>query len=334
MAALETGKHAIRPRRLGHVNLYVGNIEAAMQFYVNVCGIEEVFRERKIKAGFVSNGRGHHDLGMVELAPRKLIGRDGEVLGDREVPSKPGLNHLAFEIDTEAELVDFYHKIKNAPDAKIDMVLDHGLAKSVYVIDPGGSELEFYADSIHDWRSFWNEALAKNAIVTGLWEPGASPASKTNYYDENPEIRAVNDAPLHPVSVLHATMVTPNYEATRQFYLKTGGFEELPLGRTDLTAFRGHRQNLHDVVLVAAEPGEERHLHHVTFRMAKVQDLEAGETRVQKSGLKIERRLDTDRKKSLFVRDPDGLLLEFAFYKSTAIPDLAKLSKQEAAYLL
>jgi len=57
------------------------------------------------------------------------------------VPSKPGLNHLAFEIDTEAELVDFYHKIKNAPDIKIDMVLDHGLAKSVYVIDPGGSEL-------------------------------------------------------------------------------------------------------------------------------------------------------------------------------------------------
>jgi len=75
MAALETGKHTIRPRRLGHVNLYVGNIEAAMQFYVHVCGIEEVFRERKIKAGFVSNGRGHHDLGMVELAPRKMIGR-------------------------------------------------------------------------------------------------------------------------------------------------------------------------------------------------------------------------------------------------------------------
>ena len=56
-----------RPRRLGHVNLTVSDLERSMAFYTRVLGIEEVRREPDIKAGFLSNGNTHHDVALVEV---------------------------------------------------------------------------------------------------------------------------------------------------------------------------------------------------------------------------------------------------------------------------
>ena len=46
----------LKPRRLGHVNLFVSDLERAMAFYEDVAGFHEIFREPDIQAGFLSNG--------------------------------------------------------------------------------------------------------------------------------------------------------------------------------------------------------------------------------------------------------------------------------------
>ena len=63
-----------RPRRLGHANLYVSELERSMAFYNQVVGLEEVVREPAIHAGFLSNGNTHHDIGMVEIQLMTITG--------------------------------------------------------------------------------------------------------------------------------------------------------------------------------------------------------------------------------------------------------------------
>ena len=53
------------PRRLGHANLFVSDLDRSMRFYSAVCGLEEVRREPAIRIGFLSNGNTHHDVGLV-----------------------------------------------------------------------------------------------------------------------------------------------------------------------------------------------------------------------------------------------------------------------------
>ncbi|PYN49060.1 MAG: hypothetical protein DMD95_02100 [Candidatus Rokuibacteriota bacterium] len=51
-------EHVVRfhPRRLGHANLFVSDLDRSMRFYNAVCGLEEVRREPAIRIGFLSNG--------------------------------------------------------------------------------------------------------------------------------------------------------------------------------------------------------------------------------------------------------------------------------------
>jgi catechol 2,3-dioxygenase len=329
MSASGTG---FRPRKLGHANLYVGEIERSMTFYTQICGLEEVFREHLIKAGFVSNGTRHHDLGMVDISRRKLIGRDGEELGDRNVPSSAGLNHLAFEVETEKELVASFKKVEKT-DTHIVMTLDHGLAKSVYLTDPSGMEVEFYSDAIDDWREFFNNALKRNAMVTGLWEPGKETPSEKSYFEEFPEVRVVPDAALNPISIVHATMSVVNFEDSLKFHRDIGGFSVVAQD-DGIAVLKGYQQPLQDVVLVRSKsPSEGNRIHHLTFAMPTPEHVQKGKARLAKAGVQIVRELDTDRKTSLFIRDPDDLLLEFAHYKVNA-PVATVGSAPEDAFLV
>src|SRR5690606_35249262 len=104
-----------RPRRMGHVNLVVGDLDESMRFYNAVIGFEESYRVIAIRGGFLSNGNTHHDIGMVESSGPAGRGR------------KPGLNHLAFELETEVDLVEGYNRaIKDG--MVFQRTLDHDIA--------------------------------------------------------------------------------------------------------------------------------------------------------------------------------------------------------------
>ena len=63
----------LMPRRLGHVNLFVSDLEQSMAFYENVAGFHEIFREADIQAGFLSNGNTHHDFGLIQTLSDQYI---------------------------------------------------------------------------------------------------------------------------------------------------------------------------------------------------------------------------------------------------------------------
>ena len=149
-------EHAVRfhPRRLGHANLFVSDLDRSMRFYHAVCGLEEVRREPAIRIGFLSNGNTHHhDVGLVQSSTAGRVGRGGFVMsrGDRRAT---GLNHLGFEMENEAELVEAYRRA-TACGVEIDRTVDHLISRSVYLPDPAGNVLEFYADVTKDWRSIF-----------------------------------------------------------------------------------------------------------------------------------------------------------------------------------
>lgn len=145
-----------RPRRLGHVNLVVNSTEESMRFYNAVIGFEEAYRVVAIKGGFLSNGNTHHDVGMVEASGPAGRGR------------KPGLNHLAFELETEVDLVNGY-KLAVDDGMAFQRTLDHDIAHSAYAADPDGNSCELYADVIRDWRNARTGSVTKPKPE---WWPG------------------------------------------------------------------------------------------------------------------------------------------------------------------
>src|SRR5690606_18126859 len=127
----------MRPRRLAHFNLYVSNLEAATGFYQDVCGIRYIAAEPHVPIRFFTNGSSHHELGLIELREGDRIGRDGFVQGTTKPGQKPGLNHLGWEMESEAQLVDAYRRLKST--GVISHTADHTIARSVYVADPDGN---------------------------------------------------------------------------------------------------------------------------------------------------------------------------------------------------
>ena len=67
----------------------------------SVVGFEEVYRQPDNQASFLSNGNTYHDLALTDIRS-KYAAKD----------QKPGIWHLAFELETEADMVDGYNRAK------------------------------------------------------------------------------------------------------------------------------------------------------------------------------------------------------------------------------
>lgn len=122
--------------RLNHAVLYVRNLDETVQFYTQVLGFQlipmtpEGFRG----AAFLQapGSTNDHDLGLFEIGA--AAGPSGA--GRTTV----GLYHLAWEVDTLAELEKTAAALA-AADALVGSS-DHGTTKSLYGKDPNGLEFE------------------------------------------------------------------------------------------------------------------------------------------------------------------------------------------------
>ncbi len=127
-------------KELGHVVLYVTNLERSADFYGKTLGFGEVVRRQGI-AVFTS-GRTHHELLLIEVG------------GEPEVHTRlrPGLYHIGFKIgDGPESLREVYRELK-AAGVSISGASDHGVTHSLYILDPDGNELELYADVSDAWK--------------------------------------------------------------------------------------------------------------------------------------------------------------------------------------
>ena len=119
-------------KRLNHAVLYVRDAEASAAFYQEALGFRPVMQMRGavfLQAGGSTND---HDLGLFTI---------GEGAGPSEAGRHTvGLYHLAWEVDTLAELDRIAGVLKER--GSLVGSSDHGTTKALYAKDPDGIEFE------------------------------------------------------------------------------------------------------------------------------------------------------------------------------------------------
>jgi catechol 2,3-dioxygenase-like lactoylglutathione lyase family enzyme len=122
--------------RLNHAVLYVRDLAASVRFYTDILGFRVIpmTPEGFTGAAFLQapGSINDHDLGLFEVG--------SEVGASGAGRSTVGLYHLAWEVDTLAELERLAGVL--AADGSLGGSSDHGTTKSLYGADPDGLEFE------------------------------------------------------------------------------------------------------------------------------------------------------------------------------------------------
>lgn len=125
-----------QPRTIGHIVLNVSDVERSASFYRNVVGFE-LARMRPDKSGaFLTCGVVHHNLALFKAPPGATPAKKGQI----------GLNHFAFQVDDYKALQSAHCRLVEA-GAVIDHIVDHGMTRSVYFLDPDGLMMELYCNT-------------------------------------------------------------------------------------------------------------------------------------------------------------------------------------------
>ena len=321
------------PRRIGHSNNFVGELERSMDFFIDICGFEEVARELQIPAGFVSNGNTHHDLGLVGMLDgEERIGRDGHVQMPKGRGLQPGLNHMGWEMENEKLLVDAWHRYEKT-GLPIHRLVDHQTSHSVYIFDPDGLLHEIYADEIKDWRSILKGDLTH---LTGSWDPdGREPTTEPKYHAEF-DLRVVPHAAFHPIKISRETVICEDYDGMVDFYENIIGLDvKYRAAAGNFVVFGGAASDYYDVALFQATNGEARGMHHMSFKLPTEGDVDGGIAKLKEKDVAIDFEVDNDIKRSVFISDPDGMGCEF--YVDRKQGDLAEVENadlKEQVYLV
>ncbi len=131
---------------LGHLVLYVRNLERSAAFYGDVLGWDVAFPVTLgLPAAAFSSGRTHHELLLIEVGDDAVTVPAGRRLG---------LYHFGLKVgDSDEELRGMLARVREA-GVTIVGTSDHTVTHSLYVLDPDGNEVELYIDVPGvDWRS-------------------------------------------------------------------------------------------------------------------------------------------------------------------------------------
>jgi catechol 2,3-dioxygenase len=297
------------------VNLYVSDLERSFAFYHDVCGLQLVFDEPGLFAKFLSNGNSHHDVAIMEASPKALTGRDGQVQKSSDRGTRAGLNHLAFEMPTEAELVAGIVRARTG-GLPIESTYDHQISRSVYLPEPDGVSIEVYADSTDQWRDLYRSL--GDQLLSARWDPGSDgPPSETPRHVQALDHRPVPDAVARPLRTARATLVVSDLDRSIAFYRQVVG---LDLMETDLAEGRwavlSGTVGRPDLYLMECLAGQDLGFHHFSLELAGTGEVAATRERAEGS-VPVVATVTHALKQSLVVEDPDGLLIEFY-----AIPDV------------
>jgi catechol-2,3-dioxygenase len=136
-------------KELGHLVLYVHDLDRSTRFYRDVLGWRPIFDEPPMNVPALAfsapNGRTHHELLLIEVGPDA-----SEIPEGRRV----GMYHFGLKVgDSDDELRDALKTLQDN-DVKVVGASDHTVTHSLYVEDPDGNELELYVDVPGvDWKS-------------------------------------------------------------------------------------------------------------------------------------------------------------------------------------
>ncbi|MGH2795140.1 MAG: VOC family protein [Actinomycetota bacterium] len=123
-------------KELGHVVLYVSDLERSRRFYRDVLGWKEITELGGFGAMF-SSGRTHHELLLIEVGQNATPIPQGR---------RVGMYHFGLKVGTtDDELREAYQKLV---DNRVPVLgsADHHVTHSLYIADPDGNEIELYID--------------------------------------------------------------------------------------------------------------------------------------------------------------------------------------------
>jgi catechol 2,3-dioxygenase len=139
---------------LGHVVLYVRELEKSSAFYREVVGLPQLGHIFNGRAAMFSSGRTHHELLLIQVgdAPGPLAGK------------RIGLYHVGWKVGDKLD--DLRAALKRVEEfgAEVDGMADHTVSQSLYLRDPDGNEVELYVDNPdYDWteNDSWMEEPVK-----------------------------------------------------------------------------------------------------------------------------------------------------------------------------
>jgi catechol 2,3-dioxygenase len=121
-------------KELGHIVLYVRDLDASRRFYRDLLGWKEVVHAT---GAAYSSGRTHHELLLIQVGSEAAA-----------IPQKPrvGLYHFGLKIgESDEELRAAIARLREARVPIVGMS-DHGVTHSLYLLDPDGNEVEIYID--------------------------------------------------------------------------------------------------------------------------------------------------------------------------------------------
>lgn len=135
----------IAVKELGHIVLYVSNLQKSVDFYHHLLGWKQINTPNGVAVAAFSSGRTHHELLLIEVGER--------------APRTPrglhiGLYHFGLKIgESDDDLRAAIVQLQAAGITDIGSA-DHTVTHSLYIADPDGNEIELYIDVPGvDWRT-------------------------------------------------------------------------------------------------------------------------------------------------------------------------------------
>jgi catechol 2,3-dioxygenase len=130
-------------KELGHLVLYVRDIERSTAFYRDVLGWRQILPAPEdlgsmpIAAFSSPSNRTHHELLLIE------VGADAAALPEGR---RVGLYHFGLKVgDTDDELRGALRAVQESGTPLLG-ASDHTVTHSLYIADPDGNEIELYVD--------------------------------------------------------------------------------------------------------------------------------------------------------------------------------------------
>jgi catechol 2,3-dioxygenase len=128
----------MKVHELGHLVLYVRDLERSRRFYRDVLGFTPLpLEESGFPAAAFSSGRTHHELMLIEV---------GEQAAPIPRGRRVGMYHFGLKIGTTDDELREAVAVLRANDVELVGATDHGVTHSLYILDPDGNEIELFID--------------------------------------------------------------------------------------------------------------------------------------------------------------------------------------------
>ncbi|MDP3714476.1 MAG: VOC family protein [Mycobacteriales bacterium] len=129
----------MRVQELGHLVLYVRDLDRSRHFYREVLGWDEVRGDvpLSVPAAAFSSGRTHHELLLIEVGPSAAPMPPGR---------RVGMYHFGLKVgESDEELREVVRHL-DRHGVPVLGASDHTVTHSLYIADPDGHEIELYVD--------------------------------------------------------------------------------------------------------------------------------------------------------------------------------------------